>query len=57
MFNRYGYGMGLPSFPVPLTSGAPGDATPGGAVDVLTDDDEFSALLDDDGSTFLKDDA
>jgi len=32
-----------------------GGAGPGGTVDVLTDDDLVSALLDDDGITYLRD--
>lgn len=34
----------------------PADTTPGGEVDVLTDDDATTGLLDDDGATFLTDD-
>jgi hypothetical protein len=41
---------------VPRVDGGGGDTSPGGEVDVLTDDDEVTALLDDDGSTFLTDD-
>ena len=33
-----------------------GDTSPGGGVDVLTDDNNADALLDDDGTTFLTDD-
>lgn len=33
-----------------------GDSTPGGSTDVLTDDDEVTALLDDDSATYLTDD-
>ena len=33
-----------------------GDSTPGGATDVLTDDDDTVGLLDDDGVTYLTDD-
>jgi len=33
-----------------------GDTTPGGAVDVLTDDNNTTALTDDDGTTYMTDD-
>ena len=47
-----GLGIGLSFTGV---AGGAGDTSPGGAVDVLTDDDDAIGLTDDDGSTFLTD--
>lgn len=40
---------------IATTGAGKADITPGGSVDVLTDDDALSALTDDDG-TYLRDD-